>query len=98
MSFRAIDYPELCFPVTMPIRVKFYTQEIVFFRQDLLYRMRRSCLIPCSKEEADDPFQHVKFLILFTLFFRATWLILLPLEAQNSVFLIAFSFGSWLLL
>lgn len=42
-----------------PCRVKFYTQEIVFFRQDLLYRMRRSCLIPYSKEEASDPFQHL---------------------------------------
>ncbi|KAI5673983.1 hypothetical protein M9H77_14347 [Catharanthus roseus] len=42
-----------------PCRVKFYTQEIVFFRQDLLYRMRRSCLIPYLKEEASDPFQHL---------------------------------------
>ncbi|XP_061356039.1 DNA polymerase epsilon subunit B [Gastrolobium bilobum] len=42
-----------------PCRIKFYTQEIVFFRQDLLYRMRRSCLMPPSKEETDDPFQHL---------------------------------------
>ncbi|KAE8713818.1 glutamate decarboxylase 5-like [Hibiscus syriacus] len=42
-----------------PCRVKFYTQEIVFFRQDLLYRMRRSCLIPPSSEETDDPFEHL---------------------------------------
>ncbi|OMO73451.1 DNA polymerase alpha/epsilon, subunit B [Corchorus olitorius] len=42
-----------------PCRVKFYTQEIVFFRQDLLYRMRRSCLIPPSTEETDDPFEHL---------------------------------------
>ncbi|KAL5995452.1 hypothetical protein ACLOJK_025514 [Asimina triloba] len=40
-------------------RIKFYTQEIVFFRQDLLYRMRRSCLIPPSKEETNDPFEHL---------------------------------------
>ncbi|CAN8244283.1 unnamed protein product [Cochlearia groenlandica] len=40
-------------------RVKFFNQEIVFFRQDLLYRMRRSCLIPPSTEETDDPFQHL---------------------------------------
>ncbi|KAE8732408.1 glutamate decarboxylase 5-like [Hibiscus syriacus] len=39
--------------------VKFYTQEIVFFRQDLLYRMRRSCLLPPSTEETDDPFEHL---------------------------------------
>ncbi|KAK4283347.1 hypothetical protein QN277_000307 [Acacia crassicarpa] len=42
-----------------PCRIKFYTQEIVFFRQDLLYRMRRSCLMPPSMEETDDPFQHL---------------------------------------
>lgn len=40
-------------------RIKFYTQEIVFFRQDLLYRMRRSSLIPPSTEETSDPFEHV---------------------------------------
>ncbi|CAL0323905.1 unnamed protein product [Lupinus luteus] len=42
-----------------PCRVKFYSQEIVFFRQDMLYRMRRSCLMPPSEEETDDPFQHL---------------------------------------
>ncbi|KAH0436727.1 hypothetical protein IEQ34_026355 [Dendrobium chrysotoxum] len=42
-----------------PCRVKFYTQEIVFFRQDLLYRMRRSSLIPPSSEETTDPFEHL---------------------------------------
>ncbi|XP_027359268.1 DNA polymerase epsilon subunit B [Abrus precatorius] len=42
-----------------PCRIKFYTQEIVFFRQDMLYRMRRSCLMPPSKEETDDHFQHL---------------------------------------
>ncbi|KAE8653182.1 DNA polymerase epsilon subunit B [Cucumis sativus] len=42
-----------------PCRVRFYTQEIVFFRQDLLYRMRRSCLIPPSTEETSDPFEHL---------------------------------------
>ncbi|ESQ50132.1 hypothetical protein EUTSA_v10001961mg [Eutrema salsugineum] len=46
-----------------PCRVKFYNQEIVFFRKDLLYQMRRSCLItPCS-EETDDPFQHLVYTI-----------------------------------
>lgn len=42
-----------------PCRVKFYTQEIVFFRQDLLYRMRRSSLIPPSTEETTEPFEHL---------------------------------------
>ncbi|KAK2992135.1 hypothetical protein RJ640_002824, partial [Escallonia rubra] len=44
-----------------PCRIKFYTQEIVFFRQDLLYRMRRSCLMPPTTEETNDPFEHVSF-------------------------------------
>ncbi|KAK3415020.1 hypothetical protein EUGRSUZ_H00594 [Eucalyptus grandis] len=42
-----------------PCRIKFYTQEIVFFRQDLLYKMRRSCLMPPSTEETSDPFEHL---------------------------------------
>ncbi|KAF3438371.1 hypothetical protein FNV43_RR21133 [Rhamnella rubrinervis] len=42
-----------------PCRIKFYTQEIVFFRQDLLYRMRRSCLVLPSTEETDDYFEHL---------------------------------------
>ncbi|CBI15355.3 unnamed protein product, partial [Vitis vinifera] len=42
-----------------PCRIKFYTQEIVLFRQDLLYRMRRSCLVPPSPEETSDPFEHL---------------------------------------
>uniref|UniRef100_A0A0E0ID34 DNA polymerase epsilon subunit n=1 Tax=Oryza nivara TaxID=4536 RepID=A0A0E0ID34_ORYNI len=45
--------------VSNPCRVKFYTQEIVFFQQDLLYRMRRSCLIPPTTEETSDPFEHL---------------------------------------
>ncbi|KAG2331878.1 hypothetical protein Bca4012_018550 [Brassica carinata] len=46
-----------------PCRVKFYSQEIVFFRKDLLYQMRRSCLIPPSTEETDDPFEHLVYTI-----------------------------------
>ncbi|KAL8457157.1 hypothetical protein ACS0TY_034318 [Phlomoides rotata] len=42
-----------------PCRIKYYTQEIVIFRQDLLYRMRRSCLMPPSTEETSDPFEHL---------------------------------------
>ncbi|KAH7836794.1 hypothetical protein Vadar_005767 [Vaccinium darrowii] len=42
-----------------PCRVKFCTQEMVFFRQDLLYRMRRSCLIRPSTGETSDPFEHI---------------------------------------
>ncbi|CAL9231124.1 unnamed protein product [Arabidopsis halleri] len=46
-----------------PCRVKFYNQEIVFFRQDLLYRMRRSCLVTPSTEETKDPFKHLVYTI-----------------------------------
>ncbi|KAM6562924.1 hypothetical protein CsatB_022922 [Cannabis sativa] len=42
-----------------PCRVKFFSQEIVFFREDLLYRMRRSCLLPPSAEETEDSFEHL---------------------------------------
>ncbi|CAH9061095.1 unnamed protein product [Cuscuta epithymum] len=42
-----------------PCRIKFYTQEIVFFRQDMLYRMRRSCIMPPSTDETSDPFEHL---------------------------------------
>lgn len=64
----------LCF--SFNCRVKFYTQEIVFFRHDLLYRMRRSCLMPPSTEETDDPFEHVLYSHLSTLSFSNTKLIL----------------------
>ncbi|PQM33043.1 DNA polymerase epsilon subunit B isoform X2 [Prunus yedoensis var. nudiflora] len=42
-----------------PCRMKFCGQEVVFFRQDLLYRMRRSCLMPPSTEETTDDFEHL---------------------------------------
>eukprot|EP01018_Ginkgo_biloba_P028571 Gb_41127 [translate_table: standard] len=42
-----------------PCRIKFYTQEIVLFRQDMLYRMRRSCVVPPSREETTEPFEHL---------------------------------------
>ncbi|GMN51451.1 hypothetical protein TIFTF001_020598 [Ficus carica] len=42
-----------------PCRIKFFSQEIVFFREDMLYRMRRSCLMPPSTEETEDSFEHL---------------------------------------
>lgn len=56
----------------MKCRVKFYSQEIVFFREDLLYRMRRSCLMPPSTEETNDSFEHVIFSspLSFYIFFQ----------------------------
>lgn len=41
-------------------RVRFYTQEIVLFREDMQYRMRRSCICTPSEEETNDPFEHVR--------------------------------------
>ncbi|KAJ8537102.1 hypothetical protein K7X08_035503 [Anisodus acutangulus] len=46
-------------PCSNPCRIMFYTQDIVLFRQDMLCRMRRSCLIPPSTEETSDPFEHL---------------------------------------
>ncbi|XP_068307001.1 DNA polymerase epsilon subunit B [Pyrus communis] len=42
-----------------PCRLKLGTKEVVFFRQDLLYRMRRSCLVPPCTVETDDHFEHL---------------------------------------
>lgn len=50
--------PEAVF-ASNPCRIRFYTQEIVLFRQDVLYRMRRSCILPPSEEETSDPFEHL---------------------------------------
>jgi hypothetical protein len=40
-------------------RIRFYTQEIVVFREDLLHKMRRACVVPPSDKETADPFQQV---------------------------------------
>ncbi|CAN6475941.1 unnamed protein product [Victoria cruziana] len=71
--------PEAVF-LSNPCRLKFFTQEIVFFRHDLLYRMRRSCLIPPTKDETDDPFEHLVATIV-----HQSHLCPLPLTAQPIV-------------
>ncbi|BBH04223.1 DNA polymerase epsilon subunit B2 [Prunus dulcis] len=43
-------------------KMKFCSQGLVFFRQDLLCRMRRSCLMPPSTEETTDDFEHSLYL------------------------------------
>ncbi|XP_071700833.1 DNA polymerase epsilon subunit B [Rutidosis leptorrhynchoides] len=60
-----------------PCRIKWYTQEITFFRQDLLHRMRRSCLIPPSTEETKEPFEHLVATII-----HQSHLCPLPLSVQ----------------
>ena len=39
---------------TNPCRLRYFTQEIVLFRDDLLNRMRRSCIVPPVLDEAFD--------------------------------------------
>lgn len=63
--FLLMDFFFLFKLMSLLCRIKFYTQEIVLFRQDLLYRMRRSSLIPPSTEETSDPFEHVSTQLLF---------------------------------
>ena len=41
-------------------RIRFYTQDIVVFREDLLHKMRRACVVPPSEKETSDPFQQVR--------------------------------------
>ncbi|KAL2921465.1 DNA polymerase epsilon subunit B [Bienertia sinuspersici] len=60
-----------------PCRIKFYSQEIVIFRRDLLHRMRRSCLITPSTAETSDPFAHLVATIV-----HQTHLCPLPLTIQ----------------
>ncbi|KAH6770525.1 DNA polymerase epsilon subunit B2 [Perilla frutescens var. hirtella] len=63
-----------------PCRIRFYTQEIVFLRQDMLYRMRRSCLMPPLTEETSDPFEHLVATIM-----HQSHLCPLPLSVQPIV-------------
>ncbi|KAL8544793.1 hypothetical protein ACS0TY_005132 [Phlomoides rotata] len=55
--------------------IKYYTQEILIFRQVLL--MRRSCLMPSSTEETSDPFEYLVATITYE-----SHLWLLPLSVQ----------------
>eukprot|EP00850_Spirogloea_muscicola_P010866 SM000065S20215 [mRNA] locus=s65:288301:292052:- [translate_table: standard] len=47
-----------------PCRIKYYSQEIVVFRYDLLQRMRRACVIPPSNSETKEPFHHLVATVL----------------------------------
>lgn len=60
-----------------PCRIKWYSQEIVVFREDLLYRMRRSCVVPPSSEETSDLFEHMVATVL-----QQSHLCPLPLSLQ----------------
>ncbi|EFJ04303.1 hypothetical protein SELMODRAFT_236997 [Selaginella moellendorffii] len=42
-----------------PCRIRFFSQEIVLFRENLLYRMRRLCIVTPSDEETTEPFEHL---------------------------------------
>ncbi|BBN16991.1 DNA polymerase epsilon subunit 2 [Marchantia polymorpha subsp. ruderalis] len=60
-----------------PCRIRFYSQEIVLFRDDILYRTRRNCIIPPSNEETQDNFQHLVATVL-----HQSHLCPLPLTSQ----------------
>ncbi|KAM1938384.1 hypothetical protein ACFX15_015412 [Malus domestica] len=59
-----------CIFSSNPCRLKLGTKDVVFFHQDLLYRMRRSCLVPPCAIETDDHFEHVISLPLFPTIFN----------------------------
>eukprot|EP00457_Paulinella_chromatophora_P005543 gb/GEZN01005560.1/.p1 GENE.gb/GEZN01005560.1/~~gb/GEZN01005560.1/.p1 ORF type:complete len:534 (-),score=90.17 gb/GEZN01005560.1/:109-1710(-) len=42
-----------------PCRVLYLGQEILFFREDLLHKMRRNCLLAPSEDETDDLAEHL---------------------------------------
>ncbi|GAQ80362.1 DNA polymerase epsilon subunit B2 [Klebsormidium nitens] len=60
-----------------PCRIRFYTQEIVIFREDLLHKMRRACVVPPSEKETTDPFQQLAVTVL-----QQSHLCPLPLQVQ----------------
>ena len=44
---------------TNPCRIRFYAQDIVVFREDMQYKMRRAVICKPSEEETSDPFEHM---------------------------------------
>lgn len=44
---------------TNPCRISWITKELVFFREDLLHKMRRNCIRPPSEAETTDISQHL---------------------------------------
>ena len=49
---------------TNPCRIRYYKDEIVIFRQDLMQKMRRNCILPPANHETDKMSEHlVKTLI-----------------------------------
>ncbi|KAJ3414875.1 DNA polymerase epsilon subunit 2 [Chytridiales sp. JEL 0842] len=44
---------------TNPSRIKYCTQEIVIYREDLLNKMRRNCILPADEEQEPDVKQHL---------------------------------------
>lgn len=45
---------------TNPCRIRYYTQEIVVFRDDLLSRLRRHCVVPPEPSPSGDYTEHVR--------------------------------------
>jgi len=47
-------------------RLYFFTQEIVIFREDLVNRMRRNCIVPPDENNEPDVSKHVSLIKFFT--------------------------------
>lgn len=60
-----------------PCRIRWYSQEIVICRQNLLHRMQRACLLPPSDDETAVPFRHLAATVL-----QESHLCPLPLTSQ----------------
>lgn len=79
-------------------RIRFYSQEIVLIREDLIYRMRRSCIITPSEEETKDPFEHVcSFLSYGFVHYHATWTCQIQARLEILVSFLLMSFVSSLI-
>ncbi|KAI9018444.1 DNA polymerase alpha/epsilon subunit B-domain-containing protein [Hyaloraphidium curvatum] len=44
---------------TNPCRIKFFTQELVVFREDLVNKLRRNCIIAPNEDDEPDPTKHL---------------------------------------
>jgi len=44
---------------TNPCRIKYFTQELVVYREDLLNKLRRKCILPPDEEQEPDATRHL---------------------------------------
>lgn len=48
-----------------PCRILYYTRQIVVFRDDLLQKMRRNCILEPNKKESENMSEHLVKTVLF---------------------------------